>query len=663
MAIEPSASDPFGWKKEGVGLAVSSDSPENVAHEVLFEDSYTRLHDRPQFVGASVFPVRLLCSFGIAAALLFALLGRAFWMQGIQGEGYRLRAEDNRLRREVIPAKRGIIRDRNGAVLAENIPTFDVQAIPWLLPKDEKEREDLLAAVARRTNQSLSDLQTTIASSTRPDDRVTLVHGVSYEQAIALAIDFADAQNVSVVNATKRKYATSPDFLSVSHVLGYVGPISREELTSSDASYRQTDVIGKTGVEASFEDLLRGKDGERQYEVDARNRVTTLVGDVPAVDGKDLTLTLDLRLQRVAEASLRKELAIAHVSRGAVVALDPRDGSILAAVSLPAYDDNQFSGTVSSTYYAALLQNEDRPLVPRAWAGVYPSGSTIKPVIATAALAEGVITPDTTVNSTGGIHIGSSFFPDWKAGGHGITNVRRALAWSVNTFFYYVGGGYESFIGLGVDRLSDWMKRFGFGAKTGVDLPGESAGFVPTKEWKERVKGERWYIGDTYNLSIGQGDLLVTPLQIAVATAEVADGGKKITPHIAKNVQILPHSDGTPPSSEKSNQGGGAMTTDQSSSTQIADPAVIRTVQLGMRDTVIYGSGRALSSFPVHIAGKTGTAQWRNDKPNHAWFTAYAPFENPEIVVTVLLEEGVEGSLVAVPVAHDVLEEWRLIRS
>ncbi len=177
------------------------------------------------------------------------------------------------------------------------------------------------------------------------------------------------------------------------------------------------------------------------------------------------------------------------------------------------------------------------------------------------------------------------------------------------------------------------------------------------------MKGERWYIGDTYNLSIGQGDLLVTPLQIAVATAEVADGGKKITPHIAKNVQILPHSDGTPPSSEKSNQGGGAMTTDQSSSTQIADPAVIRTVQLGMRDTVIYGSGRALSSFPVHIAGKTGTAQWRNDKPNHAWFTAYAPFENPEIVVTVLLEEGVEGSLVAVPVAHDVLEEWRLIRS
>ena len=351
-------------------------------------------------------------------------------------------------------------------------------------------------------------------------------------------------------------------------------------------------------------------------------------------------MTIDLRLQE--EANAHYVNVFAHLlSRGAIVAMDPRDGSVLALVSLPAYDDNAFSGTVSSTYYASLLENVDRPFVPRAWAGVYPSGSTIKPLIATAGLAERVISADTTVNSVGGIKIGNSFFPDWKPGGHGITNVRKAIALSVNTFFYYIGGGHEPFVGLGIDRLSSWMRKFGLGMRTGIDLPGESAGFVPSRQWKEKEKGERWYVGDTYNLSIGQGELLVTPLQIATVTAEIANGGKRITPHVIAD---------------------GRLQMADSRRQIVSDPSAIRTVQLGMRDTVVYGSGRALASFPLKVAGKTGTAQWRNDKPNHAWFTAFAPFENPEIVVTVLVEEGGEGSAVALPVAREVLEAWRRIR-
>jgi penicillin-binding protein 2 len=267
----------------------------------------------------------------------------------------------------------------------------------------------------------------------------------------------------------------------------------------------------------------------------------------------------------------------------------------------------------------------------------------VKPAIAAAALAEGIITPNTTVQSSGGIRVGTTFFPDWKAGGHGLTNVRKAIALSVNTFFYTVGGGYGNFIGLGVDRLTMWLRNFGLGKKTGLDIPGESSGFVPSKEWKERTKGERWYVGDTYNLSIGQGDLLVTPLQVALWTAEIANGGFSIVPHVVGRI---------------GNDDKVFIATSTHSPVAIVNSSIIQVVQQGMRDNVMYGSGRSLSTLSFSASGKTGTAQWRNDKPNHAWFTSYAPSESPEIVVTVLLEEGIEGSLTAVPIAKKILQAW-----
>ncbi|MFH1621049.1 MAG: penicillin-binding protein 2 [Patescibacteria group bacterium] len=638
MADQPENRSLFGWDSKGLDLEVGSNEKNQFHHEILYEDELNSLSGRPVFLGPALPKRRYLIILSAILLAVSVLLARAFWMQAVQGDSYRQLAERNRLRQELLLAKRGIIKDRNGIVLADNVPSFDLHVIPWYLPKDADRRDELLVNIGREVNMTLSDIYRVIESASDPTQNILLKRDISYESAIAVQVLIGNDPSVQVVTGSKRRYTLSKDIQSLSHILGYVGPLFPEEYKEKKAEYLQTDLIGKTGVESSYENILRGRHGDRTYEVDAHNNITSKLGENAAEDGRDLELSIDIGLQKVAEDALKQEMDKSDLKRGAVVIMDPRDGSILALVSWPSYDDNIFSGTVSSTLYNELITNEERPLLPRAWAGMYPSGSAVKPVIATAALEEGVIKSDTTVLSTGGIYIGNSFFPDWKVGGHGRINVRSAIAWSVNTFFYYIGGGYDSFIGLGVDRLSAWFMKFGLGKKSGIDLPGESAGFVPSREWKENVKHERWYIGDTYNLSIGQGDLLVTPLQVAGFTSAVANGGELFVPHVSLNYVQDPNDE----TDLKINQTN------------------LNVVRAGMRETVTYGSGRALASLSVPVAGKTGTAQWRNDKPNHAWFTCFAPYEKPEIVVTVLLEEGVEGSSVAVPVAKKILETWAM---
>ncbi len=627
---------PFRWTQTGTGQRIDRRQSDLMSHEVLFEDEYVHVRERPLFVGVRLPPWRFVVAFCLAGFLVSGLLVRAYWMQVVGYKTYQAQAEGNRLRHVPVPAQRGIVRDRKGVVLVENVPSFDVQLTPWFLPPDINAQTELLASIGRSISMPLDDIKTilTMASTTDPFEPLVIKRDIPYANAVSLRL-LEDHPAVRLVVGQKRHYPFSATTPSLSHVLGYVGSISPAELERvADAGYRQTDLFGKTGIESSYEKRLRGTFGEDLYEVDALNRPTSMVSQKKPIDGEAVQLSLDLGLQQVAEKALRDEMDKTKLQRGSVVALDPRDGSILAIVSWPAYDNNAFSGSVSSTYYASLLANEEHPLLPRAWAGVFPSGSTVKPVVATAALSEGVVTPQTSINSTGGVRIGSTFFPDWKAGGHGATNVRRALAWSVNTFFYYIGGGYQSFTGLGVDRLTAWMRKFGLGSRTGIDVPGEVAGFVPSTEWKARVKGERWYVGDTYNLSIGQGDLLVTPLQVGLYTAEVANGGHALVPHIGPDM------------------------TRAASSTSIADSSVMQVVRAGMRDTVVYGSGRALVDLPFEVSGKTGTAQWRNDRANHAWFTAFAPSAAPEIAIAVLIEEGEEGSKTAVPVAKKILQYW-----
>ncbi len=612
---------------------------EEIRHEVLSEQEVYRLDGRPMFVGFA-FSKR---SFVIAACLAVlaggALVARAAWMQIARGEAYLARAENNRLRPSVLWPKRGVITDRRGVVLAENTPRFQVTLIPRDLPSLEEERALMLADIGRLVGVRTDALAELVAvKPALADDPVLVVDNLPYEQALALAVRLPSLPAVSLDARPRRSYPQSQNIPSLSHILGYVGKISERELEARRVDgYRRVDELGKTGIERSYEGLLRGTLGFRTSEVDARGRAKSIVRDDQPVDGETVQLTIDTRLQQAAEAALQRMLTQEKLARGSVVAMDPRSGEILALVSLPAYDNNAFSGGVSSTLYAALTTNPDQPLFERAIAGVYPSGSTVKIVVSVAALMEGVITPATTVVSTGGLRLGQWFFPDWQAGGHGVTNVRRAIAWSVNTFYYMIGGGYQSFTGMGPEKLSMWMQRFGLGSVTGIDVPGENKGFVPTKAWKEDVRKQPWYVGDTYNLSIGQGDLLVTPLQVARYTAAIANGGSLVTPHLAVHATSTPVSVG-------------------------ATPEAIEEARQGMRDAVVYGSARGLSILPFPSAGKTGTAQWNSNRATHAWFTSFAPFEAPEIVVTVLLEEGGEGSRVATPVAREVLQAWYKLR-
>ncbi|MCR4256143.1 MAG: penicillin-binding protein 2, partial [Candidatus Uhrbacteria bacterium] len=537
--------------------------------------------------------------------------------------------------------RRGIIRDRQGRILADNIPRFQITMTPVDLAVDAAEMESDVSLASRVLGRSVHDLlPIAYATGSARDEANVIAEQLSYRQAMDFTIAWPDLQGFSLEVAARRRYPWSKDIQSLSQVLGYVGKLSPEEYQERrDKGYRRADEIGKSGLERGYETFMRGELGTRTNEVDAHGRVKALVGEEEALDGRDLSLALDIDLQKAAEQALLRGLERAEVERGSAIALDPRTGEVLAAVSWPSYDNNVFSGGVSSTVYQSLIEDERQPLFPRAWAGMYPSGSTVKIIISVAALAEGIVNVNTRILSVGGIGVGPWFFPDWKAGGHGPTNIRSAIAWSVNTFYYTVGGGYESFVGLGVDRLSDWFRRFGLGEPTGLDVPGERPGFVPSREWKEKEKGERWFVGDTYNLSIGQGDLLVTPMQVAAYTAAVANGGYRIEPHFART----------------------GTSTDRGE--RLADASVIEIVRLGMRDCVTYGSCRALSVMPFPIAGKTGTAQWHSEKDYHAWFTSFAPFEDSEIVVTVLLEEGGEGSESAVPVAREILQAWWDLRA
>lgn len=605
---------------------------------------------------------------------LLVLAGRTAWLQIIRGGHYAGLAENNRLRIENIEPKRGIIYDRNGRALVRNTANFVLSLRPIDLPRDELARDQLLRSLSRiidglpetdNTGASLNfDLvpdgpsfrlmKEALAAVAIPSleayQPIFIADNIDYEKALRLLLMRDSLPGVIIDAKIRREYpfsafnpeSGSSDLSSLSHILGYTGKISPEALKSLGSQYSLIDYVGKTGLEYSWEKELKGINGRKNIEVDALGRRKKVVSEVEPAAGYNLELSLDADLQRQAETVAKAWMLKTKTARASIIAMDPRNGQILALVSLPAYDNNIFARGVSQAEYDTFLKDENNPLFNRAISGEVPSGSTIKPVVVAAALQEKVISENTSFLSTGGLHIGQWFFPDWKAGGHGVTNVRKALAESVNTFFYYIGGGYQDFVGLGVDRLVKYMRLFGLGEKTGIDLNGESAGFVPTSAWKEETKNEAWYIGDTYHIAIGQGDILVTPLQVANFTAAVANGGVLYRPHIVERLL------------DENNQ-----------TVRQIEPEIIRrdfidaynlqVVREGMRQTVVAGSARSLSVLPVNAAGKTGTAQWSSKKQDHAWFTGFAPYENPEIVITVLVEEGREGSEVSVSIAREIL--------
>jgi len=582
----------------------------------------------------------------VLALFMAIILARVAWLQIIKGDYYYNLAEGNRIRIARIEANRGIIYDSSNRPLVRNVANFLLYFVPADLPENEQEKRSIIELLSQILGTlSPADIEN-ILTAVKPKSLESyqplfVTDNIEYNKAMLLYLESDKMPGVYLSNKTKREYNLSS--LSLSHILGYTSKINQTELDKYGSEYLPIDYIGKTGIENFWENELKGQSGKKQIEVDALGKEKKIINQLAGADGHNLVLSIDIDLQKKLEETIISVLKKLKLNKACAIALDPNNGEILALVSLPSYNNNLFARGITNDEYQALVSHPDQPLFNRCTSGEYPSGSTIKPVLAAAALEEGIINENTSFISTGGLRVGEWFFPDWKVGGHGVTNVRKAIAESVNTFFYYIGGGYGDFVGLGIDRMVRYEKIFGLGKQTGIDIIGEAKGFLPTKDWKETIKGERWYVGDTYHAAIGQGDITVTPLQVANYTAVFANGGLLYRPHFIRQVlssddKIIRQVDHKP---IKSN---------------VVSSENIKIVREGMRQTVAAGSARSLASAPVAVAGKTGTAQWSSNKPNHAWFTGFAPYDKPQIVITILIEQGGEGSSVAVPIAREVLE-------
>lgn len=568
-----------------------------------------------------------------------ALLGaRVFFLNVVESGYYQDVATRNSVRNVLLSAPRGLIFDRYGKQLVRNVPSMELMAMPSDLPTSEGDRQALIDRLRRFIAFDSDDWETSIKTARGTfATPVVLKPALTQEEALIFSSRAADFPGLSLERSAVREYQ---DGLIFSHILGYEGKIRKEEL-ADHPDYLPIDSIGKQGIEKSYESVLRGKRGADRVEVDSRGAVKKELGVFDPEPGSDLVLNIDADLQKKLFDVLSATLEKAGLAKGAAVALDPRDGSVLALVSLPSFDNNLFAGGIDSSSYAGLIGDTSLPLFDRAIAGEYPPGSTIKPFLAGAALAEGVVTPSTQIESRGGITVAGFSFGDWKA--HGFTDIRHAIAVSSDVYFYSVGGGYGNIRGLGMETMNAYESQFGFGSTTGIDIPGEKTGFLPTPAWKQEKLGERWYIGDTYHASIGQGFVLATPIQLATATAVVANGGTLWKPRVVGQI--------------RSRQGETQSVAPEALRRNVIDPSILKTVREGMRMTVTesVGTAQSLASLPVAVAGKTGTAQFGSEKKTHGWFESFAPYENPTIAMVVLVEGQENEGYFAVPVTKEVL--------
>ncbi|MBP9802023.1 penicillin-binding protein 2 [Patescibacteria group bacterium] len=591
-------------------------------------------------VGKFFVDSKITIFFFILVSFLFILWSRSFYLQVIQGDYFLDIAEGNRIRQEIVKANRGLVYDRFGNLLLKNISHFFLYIDKNNLATEETEKNTFLTNLS-----SILMIEPTIITErleAEKSNKVLVYENVPYEQAMKLIL-LAESEHALEINYEPRRQYF--DYLGLGHVLGYLGSVNEADL-DKDKNYRYNDKLGKTGLELIYEDTLRGQDGVREIEVDALNRAKNIIAWHEPVDGHDMTLTIDAAAQAKLYEVMANNAKNFDKPKMAAVVLDVQDGGILAMMSLPIFDNNIFTSSLDQEKYNSILTDPSNPLLNRVVAGTYPFGSVFKPVVAAAALQENLIDQSFSVQSTGGVQIGNNFFPDWRPSGHGKTDVRWALADSVNTFFYTVGGGNNQWLqeGLGMEKIVNYAHLFGMEKTTGIDINGEVAGFLPTKEWKEQSLGERWYLGDTYNLSIGQGYLLGTPLQAAMIMSYFATG-KVYQPHFIKSVQK-----------------GDQVETYQAPVMleNLIDADNLELIRQGLRETVVSGTAQSLQSVSVEVAGKTGTAQFNSNKTLHSWFASFAPYNDPKIVTLVLVEEGGDRGL-AVTVARQFLE-WYFAR-
>jgi len=596
-----------------------------------------------------LFRRRALAGFAIIAVCLAVLLGRFFDLQVLRHDEFNARSDANRIKLRPLPPARGLIYDRNGVVLADNVPQYRLE----LTPEQVDDIDDTLSrlrSVIALTDEDLERFRE-LRRLKRRFDGVPVRLQLNETEVASFAVQRHLFPGVDVVPYLTRSY---PQRELLSHVVGYVGRIDEGDRERLDpARYAGFSHIGKTGIERQYEDVLLGQPGYEQVETDAQGRALRVLHRVPPRQGRHVRLTIDARLQ---EATVK-----AFEGRpGAAVAIDPRNGEVLALVSLPGFDPNLFINGISRTQYAALLNAVYRPLFNRALQGGYEPGSTAKPFLGLAGLELGVRTADSTVMSTGQFRLegASHVWRDWKRGGHGRVNLHEALAQSVNFYFYQLA------VDLGIDRLTAYMSRFGFGRPTGIDLQGEASGLLPSREWKQRVHNKPWYPGETVIAGIGQGFWIATPLQLASALATLASDGVRHVPHLLLATQTARE----PPELAEPSAATPSF---------VRDPANLATVRDGMV-AVMHGptgTARAVGAGSTYrIAGKSGTAQRYTRKDareydekrvaehlrHQALFVAYAPAEAPRLAVAIVVEHGSSGSKAAAPVARAILDAYLL---
>ncbi|TAH53663.1 MAG: penicillin-binding protein 2 [Chloroflexota bacterium] len=645
-----------------------------------FDDEEEELEVKPSFF------IRL---FGAVILIAFvALAYNLYQIQVVQGTELKRAADENRIRLVRTDAARGVIYDANGNVIVRNEPQFNVSIVPADLPTDKQDEilktlsvlidAPLDTSIEAETTDPIgsipSDASRTFISPTRrpglrelvnegrrtdPLNPVLVKTNIPRVIAFQLQERTIDFPGVRVEIAPVRTY---PEKDLASHILGYLGAISPEAFSDYEKrGYDQNDLVGVIGLEAAYEDQLRGRAGTDLAIVDASGNIIRSTQQDAPIPGNNLILSLDMDLQQKVEEALKKGLEKKKLKQGVAIVMNPNNGEILSMVSLPTYDNNLFARGIKPTDFSALNQDKDRPLVNHAISGLYPPGSVYKLTSAAGALQEGVIDSRNTIFCSGIMYLPNRFFPDdpklaqpfycWYRQGHGPLNIVDGIAQSSDIFFYKLDGGFTDFTTpLGQALSAEYMRLFGYGTASGIDLPGEADGLVPDPKWKQRNLNEQWTTGDTYNMAIGQGFVLATPLQVLNTTATIANGGTLYRPHFAR-----------------------AIVNASGTVTNTIEPQIVRKVPIdsqnlelvreGMRAAVSRGTAWKANLQDVEVAGKTGTAEFFGPKkggrlPTHAWFTAYAPYDKPEVAVVVFVYDGGEGSEVAAPIATDILRAY-----
>ena len=584
------------------------------------------------------------------ALLAAVLLARGYYLQVAQHDYYIQRAENNRISLVPTAPNRGLILDHKARVLAENYSAYTLEIARAQTP----DLETTLAEVGQLIEITPGQLRRfrRLLGESHEFETVPLKSKLSDEEVAILAANRYRLPGVEVKARLFRNYQAGP---GMAHVVGFIGRINDRDLKSlresgRERNYRGSVHIGKTGLEQSYEALLHGRTGFDQMETDASGRAVRMLSRIPPVPGKDLRLYLDLDLQAVAEHAFGDYL-------GGLVALDPHTGGVLALVSRPGFDPNLFVDGIDPEAWKALNESPERPMVNRALRGIYPPGSTIKPLMALAGLELGVRKPGDSIVDPGYFTLPNSShqFRDWKRGGHGVVDLRKSIAQSCDTYYYRLA------VDMGIDRMHDYLAQFGFGEKSGIDLEGESSGLLPSRDWKQRRWKKPWYPGETVIAGIGQGYHLTTPLQLATATAMLANGGKRIEPRLVEAIRDpLSHVwQALPPTVRGQVK---------------IDPANLAVVRQGMLDVMQPGgtAAAAAAGAAYAIAGKTGTAQVvgikqgaRYDESrlarhhhDHALFIAYAPADDPKIAIAVLVENGRHGGSTAAPIARALMDYY-----